>query len=120
MHDTANAIARDLVAEVGRGPALGYLLGRLFAAQSWRGARQVVRLLAAFAANTPGSSSGFKSAWRRAWWRGSMRSLARESALGGWRKPPGHSWQPAPEGGPVCRPARYTRTDTPERQRFGL
>ena len=44
-------IARDLVAEVGRGPALGYLLGRLLNAQGWRASRQVLRLIVAVVAH---------------------------------------------------------------------
>ena len=49
MPDTAQMIARDLVAEAGRGPALGYLLGRLLNAQGWRASRQVLRLIVAVA-----------------------------------------------------------------------
>ena len=51
MPDTTQMIARDLVAEVGRGPALGYLVGQLLSAQRCRAARQVVWLLAAVIAD---------------------------------------------------------------------
>lgn len=50
MHDTANAIACGLLADVGRGPALGYLVGRLLSARSWCAFRQVLRLIVAVVA----------------------------------------------------------------------
>ena len=45
MPDSAGSIARDLIAEVGRGPALGYLFGRLVGAETWHAARQALRLI---------------------------------------------------------------------------
>ena len=43
MHDTADAIARDLVRKIGREPALGVSLD----AQSWRASQRMLRLTVA-------------------------------------------------------------------------
>ena len=45
--ERADAIAREMVAQIGRWPAIGYMLGRVVGAGSWSRLRQGLRLLAA-------------------------------------------------------------------------
>ena len=45
--DSAKAIAREMVEQIGRAPAVGYLLGKALGASSWRRVLQALKLAVA-------------------------------------------------------------------------
>ena len=47
MPDSPRSLAVDMIAEVGRGPAMGYMLGKAVGASTWRRAWRALQLAVA-------------------------------------------------------------------------